>query len=465
MRISKAFFLFLLLLVLTFAACQSSTTPPPVSGTVGSPIQPASFTSVPAAQGEIIEYGAVAGANSLAAAMGGILKQVDQGCGEKPSVGQVFSVKGSTSVAVFFTVVNHAQANRQLAGLVIAVQAGNNDFEAGLIADSANRLAQTANPMMQQLFSAWNPGASSAGSSGQGGAPASNVPLHPVSAPDNSATISVPNGWTVDPVSYMGMMVLHGANGETLALFMSKPAVDPTNPFQRKMAAEHYNMIVPGSVVYAFRGDPAKEYVPMFQAWRKSGGLGPAQIQVQNTQSLPTIPGNHCAGASGQMDPDGKGMQAFTSEICAIDPNPQYGNYAMTLTNILIPLSIGDTEKGLINAIIRSCQSNPQVINQEISELLKKKQQADQETLAWSQMVVNNIHQIGAQATARMNATEESEAQSDAGFDNYLLDQSVVSNGAGHTTMWNTEANVLVQSNPGKYQIVDTPNYWQGVDY
>src|ERR1035441_6155765 len=116
MRISKAFFLFLLLFVFAFAACKSGTTPGVVSGTVGSPIQPAAFTVLPAAQGEIIEYGAVAGANSQAAAMGGILKQVDQSCGEKPSVSQVFRVHGSTSVAVFFTVVDHAQANRQLAG-------------------------------------------------------------------------------------------------------------------------------------------------------------------------------------------------------------------------------------------------------------------------------------------------------------------------------------------------------------
>jgi hypothetical protein len=31
--------------------------------------------------------------------------------------------------------------------------------------------------------------------------------------------------------------------------------------------------------------------------------------------------------------------------------------------------------------------------------------------------------------------------------------------------MWNSEANTLVQSNPNKYEIVDAPNYWQGVDY
>ena len=40
--------------------------------------------------------------------------------------------------------------------------------------------------------------------------------------------------------------------------------------------------------------------------------------------------------------------------------------------------------------------------------------------------VVNQIHQIGQQATQRMNETEDNYARNDQGFDNYLLDQSVV---------------------------------------
>ena len=35
----------------------------------------------------------------------------------------------------------------------------------------------------------------------------------------------------------------------------------------------------------------------------------------------------------------------------------------------------------------------------------------------------------------------------------------------GHTTEWNSAANAMVQANPNKYEIVNTPNYWQGVDY
>jgi hypothetical protein len=35
----------------------------------------------------------------------------------------------------------------------------------------------------------------------------------------------------------------------------------------------------------------------------------------------------------------------------------------------------------------------------------------------------------------------------------------------GHATVWNSTANAMVQANPNKYEIVNTPNYWQGVDY
>jgi hypothetical protein len=104
-----------------------------------------------------------------------------------------------------------------------------------------------------------------------------------------------------------------------------------------------------------------------------------------------------------------------------------------------------------------------------MAPILKQEQQnynnMEQSLINRSEQIVNQIHQIGHQATQRMDETEDNNARNDAGFDNYLLDQSVVSSGGGHQTDWNSEAYALVRSNPDKYQIVDTPNYWQGVDY
>ena len=71
-------------------------------------------------QGGKIVYGVVDGATTSAAAMGTVLRIVHNNCGEKPQVGKVFKVRGTNSDAVFFTVVNHPQGNKQVAGLLIA---------------------------------------------------------------------------------------------------------------------------------------------------------------------------------------------------------------------------------------------------------------------------------------------------------------------------------------------------------
>ena len=107
------------------------------------------------------------------------------------------------------------------------------------------------------------------------------------------------------------------------------------------------------------------------------------------------------------------------------------------------------------------------MIKQEINQQMQQKQQSDQQTRQWAQQYVNQIHQVGQQATQRMNETEDNNARNDQGFDNYLLDQSVVQNNAtgGHSTQWNSTANQMVRANPGKYQIVSTPNYIRGTDY
>jgi len=474
MPVFKAFSITLLFFsALTIAACQSRMqASTPLGGQWSKPAAP-SYTVIPAAQGEIIEYGTVPGATSMAGAMGSLLSQIHQACGEKPSVGQVFSVKGTNSAAVFFTVVNHAQANRQLAGLLIAAQTGPSQFAVGVVSDSADRFAQTANPMMQLLFSRWTPGAASAGGFGGGGshgssanAPVATGPMHAVTAPDNSASASVPAGWTVDKSSFDGALILHGANGEMLGLVMQKEGVDPTNAFQQKYAAAHMTQAIDlqNALFYAYRGDPVREFAPLVQAYLKADGLGSAQLQVQNVQAMAGSQSVRCAYATGQLNASGQGAVAFTADICSQNPN-QYGYYTVTLSLALIPVSLGNRDQDVVKAIIASYKQNQEVITREYQQAMQMKQQQDQKDLAIAQMVVNNIHQQGAAAESRMNATEDQEARMDQGFDNYLLDQSVVSNGAGHSTMWNTEAYKLVQANPGKYQIVDSPNYWKGVDY
>ena len=424
--------------------------------------------------------------------MAKLLSMVHNNCGEKPLIGRVFQFNGSNSVGVFFTVTDHPEGNIPLAGMVIATATGPNQVEAAMVYDLASHFAQTVNPMLQQLSSVWHPGANSSAagtapaSAGNGGGspPASqggsNIPLHPVTAPDNSASLSVPDGWTVDPQSNRGAIIVRGPNGEQLGLEMNRGGIDPTNPFRARSDA-HGQLEGPGTVVYAFRGDLTKEFVNVFQAWRKAGGQGPAKIQVDKMQEMPEPQGVHGVMASGQMDPDGKGMQFYSDLMTVSDPTRDYGSYSVTLSHALLPLAIADQEKPMLNSIISTYKPNMQVVNAENAKLLQQKQQSDQQTLAAAQARVNQIKQIGAQATARMNATEaandaqhagywaqqNNNARNGQGFSNYLLDQTVVQNNytGAHATQWNSAANGMVKANPNKYSYVSTPNYIPGTDY
>ena len=484
----RRFSAFLSLFILPLCACKAQSP------------APAPLTTIAAPQGGKIVYGAVSGATTQSAVLTSLLARVHNLCGEKPQIGRVFQFTGTNSVGVFFTVTDHPEGNIPLAGMVIARSTGPNQVDGAMIYDVAARFGTTVNPMLQQLSGVWQtggagaasgagvappaggsvPAASSGASSPAGAASASSVPLHPVTAPDNSASLSVPDGWTVDPQSNHGAIIVRGPNGEQLGLEMNRGGIDPTNPFRAKNDA-HGQLEGPGTVVYAFRGDLTKEFVPVFQAWRQAGGQGPAKIQVDKIQEMPEPQGTHGVMASGQMDPDGKGMQFFSDLMTVTDPTRDYGSYSVTLSHALLPLAIADKEKPMLNSIISTYKPNMQVVNAENGKLLQQKQQSDQQILAAAQARVNQIHQIGAQATARMNATEaandaqhaswnagqNANAQNNQGFSNYLLDQTVIQDNYlyTHETVWNRTADLLVKADPNRYEIVDTPNYWKGWDF
>ena len=133
---------------------------------------------------------------------------------------------------------------------------------------------------------------------------------------------------------------------------------------------------------------------------------------------------------------------------------------------------LGDRERATVGAILSSYQVNQAVVAQQAN--------------AMAAPAIAAIHQIGANATARYEATQQandaqhagywarqdSNARSSQAFSNYLLDQTVIQdnnvygNGTvGHATVWNSTAETLVKANPNRYEIVNSPNFWQGWDY
>ncbi len=449
--------------------------------------------SVNSPEGGKIIYGVVDGAATQAGGMAAVLRVVHNNCGERPLVGPVFKFRGTETVGVFFTVVNHSAGNVKIAGLLMAAITGSQQVEAALVSDDASRFGTTVNPMMRELFAEWRPGGAAAttnvamGSAVPAAAtPASAGPSAPaaialrmVSAADGTAVVGVPDGWIFDPRSSSGTMILSGPHGEQLALGMGKMGIDPTNP--RSSMIPH----LPGTIIYPYRGDLARSFADLIQTWRRAAGKGPAPIQVEEIKPVQTPPGVQCVKAKGQMDPDGRGMQTFGDLMCVGNPGPN-GGYTLTLTHTMVPKALAEQERSTVKAIIDSWKVNQQTLNLQVAAATQRMNENTQALIQESQRQVEHIHQIGAEATERMKNAEEVQAmrndsferQEDAisrngqGFSNYLLDQTVVqdnnvyNNGTiGHGTFWNATAEALVKADPNRYEIVDTPNYWRGVDY
>jgi len=454
-------------------------------------------------QGGKIVYGLVDGATSPAGAMAHVLHIVHNNCGERPQVGKVFRVRGTNSDAVFFTVVNHPAGNKQVAGLVIAAPSGPNQIEAALVSDDAARFGSTVNPMLNQLFSVWHPGgaaaiggaspgASSASASSRGaGGGGATPPMHQVTLPDNTASVSLPDGWNVDPKSSGGTSMIHGPRGERVALNLWFGAQDPYSRGFRQR--QQMGVKFPNVIIYPTNVDLAKAFPDIFQRLRASNGLGPAPLQIDHAEQAPGSQGQGCVNATGQVDPDGRGMVEMDALLCATAPD-QYGLYHFVVSQFQIPLGSTDQQRATATAIMSSYKVNYELVqaraDAQMAPILASMRQnwdAQQQALvARSQQISGNIRQIGANATARMNSIERANdaqhaawsqgedniSRNNQGFSNYLLDQTVIQdnnmygNGTiGHGTAWNSTADALVKSDPNRFEIVNTPGYWRGVDY
>jgi hypothetical protein len=186
-------------------------------------------------------------------------------------------------------------------------------------------------------------------------------------------------------------------------------------------------------------------------------------------------------------------MVEMNALLCATAPD-QYGDFHFVISQFQIPLGSTDQQRATAAAIMSSYKVNYELINARVAAQMapilasmRQSWDAQQQALvARSQQISGDIRQIGANATARMNATEAANdaqhagwrqgedniSRNGQGFSNYLLDQTVIQdnnmygNGTiGHGTAWNSTADALVKSNPNRYEIVDTPNFWKGVDY
>jgi hypothetical protein len=471
--------LFFAVCLLTACSKSPSSTPPPLK-------------AIDSNHGGKIVYGLVDGANSQAAALASVLRSVSNSCGERPQVGNVFRVRGTNSDAVFFTVVNHPAGNKNVAGMIIASQSGPGRVEAAMVSNEASRFGSTVNGMLQQLFSVWRPGEAAAApvaapepaQSAGAGSEISLPSMQRVTLRDNTASVALPAGWNIDPKMGGGGMIIFGPRGEKLHINMWVGADDPNGPHMRRLRQTRIKPN-PQRVLYPANVNLAKAYPDIYQRIRATNGLRPTALRVDSARMVEAPRGFRCAMVSGQLNFDGSGMRDFIDILCATSPD-QYGSYRFQVSGGVLTSGASDQDRAIALAIINSFQVNEQLVKQRanaesapvIAAMQKNYQAQQQQLMARHQKIIGNYKQIGANATARYNATQAAnEAQHRAwrdqqnvnsgkinNFSNYLLDQSIVrdTHDKTYSTEWNRTADAMVKINPNRYEIVNDPNYWQG---
>ncbi|HTS67579.1 MAG TPA: hypothetical protein VMO17_01250 [Terriglobia bacterium] len=415
--------------------------------------------------------GPVDGATTPAAAMAVLLRNIHNTSGEKPQVGKIFRVRGTNSDAVFLTVVNHSMGDRPRAGLLIVSPSGPNQMEAGMVVDDAASFGSTMNSMLKTLFSVWHPG----GSGPVSGGTAPPEKLYQTWNQDRSASLAIPAGWKV-----MGQggtsMVTEPHYNAILSLNLVRLAANPSN-YQPRSVGTGMNakLIFPSNV------DMARAMPSLMQEFYR---LNNQRLDYRITQivPMPGSAGQRCAHATGHgmlfamnqpapnvQEKDYTEMEAI---VCETAPAGLTGNYFVSISTTQIDPRLADHYRATVAGILQSYQVNLAVVNREANAIAAP--------------AINAIHQIGQQAADRYAATDraneaqhqgywgrqDENARTNQGFHNYILDQTVIQdnnmfgNGTvGHGTVWNSTADVLVKADPNRFEIVNNPNYWQGVDY
>ncbi len=428
----------------------------------------------PPSGGKIV-YGQVDGQTTEAGAMGAVLRSLHQSLGEKPQVGKLFQVHGTESVAVFFSVTRHDQGPGkgplQVGGLLIATKVSTDHVEAALVTDDASRFQKTLPGMMKTLMGVWHPLAGAGAGSGGGGG--SVAPLKQIVLQDRSASISLPEGWQLSPTaSAMGTIVASGPSGEIVSLGLAFLAADTNNPrVQQTMrtvqAGGLRNTVYATALYYPYGGDPGRTFVDVLHHAQQRSGNPLADYHLTSVTAAESGPRQRCFNIQGTADfHDGKGTREMNALYCVSPPSPM-GNWGSLVYAWSAPLAVAARERATLSAILQSFNVNQAVVAQQANQIAAPQ--------------IAQIHAIGQRAAAQAQAAHQAEDIHNSSvyqhwdsmdkrsqeFENYQLGYTVISDSQNnaHGTFWNEDADALVKANPDRFEYVNAPNYWKGIDY
>jgi hypothetical protein len=429
------------------------------------------------AQGGKIVYGQVDGQTTEAGAMGVVLHSLHTSLGEKPQVGKLFDVKGTDSVATFFTVTRHDQGagkgSLAISGMLIATKVSTDHVEAALVSDDASRFNKTLPGMMKTLMSVWHPFQGAEVSGGNASGVSAPVPqLHQVVTQDRSAAISVPDGWQLMPRSGGGTLIALGPHNESAEMDSTFLTADTNNPkVQQTMRTIQNgglrNTAYANAFYYPYGANQAKTFVDVLQNSRRRGGQPAASYNIANATPLPVQGRQHCTHLTGTVDyQDGKGVREMNAVYCVNPPGP-FGNW-MSFANVTTaPQQFAAAERDTLAAVMDSFKFDNNIVKGQAAQIAAPSIHASIAAGQAATQRINAAHQAEDIHNSSVYQHWDSMDRRSQEFGNYQLGYAVVSttDNTAHGTLWADDAAALVQSNPDRYEYVSAPNYWKGIDY
>ena len=156
-----------------------------------------------------------------------------------------------------------------------------------------------------------------------------------------------------------------------------------------------------------------------------------------------------------------------TYVVYCVTPPAQFGSWLSVAYMTTLPKAVADKERSTMAAILQSFTQNQAVINAQARAIAAP--------------AIAQIHAIGEAADAQARAAHErNDIQNSSvyqhwddidrrskAFSDTTLGYSVVldKDQNAHSTLWNQDADLLVKKFPDRFEYVDRPDYWKGVDY
>jgi hypothetical protein len=263
-----------------------------------------------------------------------------------------------------------------------------------------------------------------------------------------------------------------GPAGENAFLDITFGAQDTNNPMvqqtMRQLQAGRLQGTAYAKASYIpYGADMQKTMVYLWNKSREKGGMPAADFSFSSFAQFQTNGSNHCAHVVGTVDfKDQKGEREMNGVFC-VQPPGRAGGYLTMASVTTVPKALADRERSTLGAILQSFNINMGVVNAESAQIAAP--------------AIAQIHAIGQAAANQAKAAHQAEDIHNSSvyqhwdsldrrsqeFENYQLGYSVIQDNQGpaHGTFWNSDADALVKSDPNRFEYVNSPNYWKGIDY